>query len=914
MATTVNSDELIPQRELEAVDYLIKGTETLYGNILKLVDVSQKVRLSSFDDKSLMGAATASDRYKRSTDELTIAIKEYETLNKQRAITQAKLSVIETDEAKQLMDSRKALSDKKKEIEAIGNAYKQFTNEVNKSVAAAKSAMAAEVLAGKATHEWSAETIQLVANAQRLQTQLIAVERTVGDNRRQVGNYNIIAQDMGRILQDTSSFAYGLQQGLMGVGNNIFVVLERMKMMRSEGMGWGEITKQMGLSLVSPINLLTIGINVLTIWAGKLNDSKDSTEDATKANKEYADSISSLINKQRQANTARGAFTDIGTKQAEKQLELMKAQGASTSAIAAQEKVVAERKKRDLQNEIDAYEKLEQTIRDAFDYYIGQGYKNDVVREKIAADKDVIKSLKQVTGVSQEEAEKQAIALGDIWNTGMSPLKQFNQKQIELKNQQKEIDIDLQISAAERHKDSLDKQTEEDKKYNEIRKALLADLAQSNRDAAKLYLEIELRDQESIIQNEKSTADEKIAAYNKYLTAKLGLLTLEKQETMAKAQAEYFAEIEKIDALLVAENRKRDLRLLAEKKFQQELQAIQNNYEVKAYDAQMDASEGIAKNTQPIGPNKRAIEIAKKGIADYQKYRKKWEEQEKRDHDELIRRKIQNLQAMRQASDAVFNAIQQISENSTKRDVARIQQEIKTTDEQAERQKKAVEKSTLSAEEKEQRMADIDARAEQRKNLLQQQEANRQQRQADFEKGMAILKATIALYVGIAQEIEKGGVIGIATGAAVAAYMATVIATLSSTSVPSYAEGTDSHPGGWALVGEGKKNGNWVPEFVDMGNGGSFWTKGPMLVDLPKDTSVTPIDTMSNAMVTPHLVDGTVSNDSDMRHIANLMAMGFEKIASNQSTEVKFILKNGELIKTVKKGNNTTTYYNAHNK
>ena len=578
----------------------------------------------------------------------------YEDRRKESAKTAAQEAKDEQAFQKELEATAKANAAKVFAQHEAAKAYKQLTTETNKAVAAAKEAMAAEILAGKATHEWSQETIRLVANAQKLQTQLLAVDRTVGDSRRNVGNYNMLAMDMGRILQDSASFAYGFGQGMMGVGNNIFVVMERMKMMRSEGIGWSAIVKDMGLSLVSPINLLTIGINVLTIWGTKLNSSKDSTEEATKANKEYADSISSLISKQRQAATSRGAFTDVGTKQAEKQLELMKAQGASASAIAEQEKIIAEHKKRDLQNEIDAYEKLEQVVRDAFGYYIGQGYKDDVVREKIAADKDIIKSLKEVTGATQEEAEKQAKALGGIWGTAVSPLKEFNQKQIELKNQQKEIDIDLNINAAERHKDSLDRQTEEDKKYHEIRKALLADLAEYNRNAAKLYLEIELRDQESVIQNEKSTSDEKIAAYNKYLTAKLGLLTLEKQEAMGKAQSEYFTEVDKINALLVAESRKKELLLLAEKKFQADLQAIQNNYEVKAYDAGMDASEGIAKNTQPIGPNKRAIAIAMQGIKDYQKYRKNWEEQEKKDHDDLTRRKIRNLQSLRQAAEYVL--------------------------------------------------------------------------------------------------------------------------------------------------------------------------------------------------------------------------------------------------------------------
>lgn len=905
-------NRIIPQPAHEDLDIVLGKLKEAKTVIMDIAKEAGNIRFSG--GGGLQGAYEFSNKTTQAQGKLSAAVVEYNRILAEKERVEARLAVVENNANIQLLESKQAYADKKKEVAALNDEYKKLTIETNKAVAAAKAAMAAEIAAGKATKDWSAETLKLVGNAQKLQTQLLAVDKTVGDSRRQVGNYNIISMEMGRVLQDTSSFAYGFGQGMMGIGNNIFVVMERMKMMRSEGMGWSMIVKEMGLSLVSPINLLTVGINVLTIWATRMKDSKDNTEDATKANKEYADSISNLINKQRQANTARGAFTDIGTKSAEKELELMKAQGASASAIAAQEQKVAGLKKRDLQNEIDAYDVLKGKIRSAYDYYANQGYKDEVIRERMAGDKDIIRSLKEVTGATTEEATKQAQAIADTYNTQDSFIKEFNNKQIELKNQQKEIDADVAINAAERHKDSLDKQSEEDKKYYQIRKELLAELAKANADVAKMYFEIEMRDQQSIISNEQSTNDEKIAAYTKYMDAKLGMLTIEKQESMGKAQAEYFAEVDKINALLVAEQRKNELRLLAEKKFQADLKAIQSNYEVKAYDAQMDASEGIAKNTKPIGPNKRAIAIAMQGIKDYQKYRQDWERKEKQEHDELIRRKIQNLQALREASATVMDAITQIMENSTKRDVARIENEIQQTDKQAEREKKAVEKSALSAEEKEQRMADIDARADQRKNLLQQREAQRQQRQADFEKGMAILKATIALYVGIAQEIEKGGVIGIATGAAVAAYMATVIATLSSTSVPQYAEGVDSHPGGLAIVGEGRAKGGWVPEWIKEPGKAGRWVTEPTLLNLSAGTSVTPLDKMSNALMMPKMAESSVSRNADMINLANAMTAGFDKLAGNQPVEVNFIMKNGELMKTVKRGNYTTTYYNAHNK
>jgi hypothetical protein len=54
--------------------------------------------------------------------------------------------------------------------------------------------------------------------------------------------------------------------------------------------------------------------------------------------------------------------------------------------------------------------------------------------------------------------------------------------------------------------------------------------------------------------------------------------------------------------------------------------------------------------------------------------------------------------------------------------------------------------------------------------------------------------------------------------------------------IPKYAEGTDFHPGGAAIVGEGKYS-----EIVQTPSGNSFIADSAMLLDLPKGSTVTPI-------------------------------------------------------------------------
>lgn len=73
--------------------------------------------------------------------------------------------------------------------------------------------------------------------------------------------------------------------------------------------------------------------------------------------------------------------------------------------------------------------------------------------------------------------------------------------------------------------------------------------------------------------------------------------------------------------------------------------------------------------------------------------------------------------------------------------------------------------------------------------------------------------------------------------------------------IPQYADGTDNHPGGKALVGEAGT------ELVKLPGGGSFLTSGPTIMDLPKRTEV-------------------ISNEDLMKEI---YAVAFRKMASAKS-------------------------------
>lgn len=277
---------------------------------------------------------------------------------------------------------------------------------------------------------------------------------------------------LSQTLREAPAFAFSFQTGLLGISNNLPILADQFNALKASTGGTGSALAILGRSIFSMTNLLTIGISVLTIFGGKLFDTGEESKKTADEIDSLGDSISNLIAKQRQLSTSRGAFTDGGTKNAEKQLELLKARGASETQIAAQEREVAKLRKRDLQNEIDAYDVLKQTIFDAFEFYRGKGYKNDVVRESVAGDKEIIKSLKEVTGATQEEAENQAKLIADSYGTGRSPVAEFNNRQQALRNQQIEADRDAEIDVARRAEAASKKaKTEADKRRREQERA-----------------------------------------------------------------------------------------------------------------------------------------------------------------------------------------------------------------------------------------------------------------------------------------------------------------------------------------------------------------------------------------------------------------------------------------------------------
>jgi len=168
-----------------------------------------------------------------------------------------------------------------------------------------------------------------------------------------------------------------------------------------------------------------------------------------------------------------------------------------------------------------------------------------------------------------------------------------------------------------------------------------------------------------------------------------------------------------------------------------------------------------------------------------------------------------------------------------------IQKQIEATDEQYSKEISAVGASSLAAQDKaaltiqlqaQQNEADKAAAKEQKKLKADEAKADR-----DFAAAKIVWDTASAI---VATLKEFPGPVGFALAATVGALGAIELATLFATPIPAYAQGTDNHPGGLAIVGERKDK---IPELVTMPDGSSFIATQPGLFDLPKGTSVTPL-------------------------------------------------------------------------
>ena len=172
---------------------------------------------------------------------------------------------------------------------------------------------------------------------------------------------------------------------------------------------------------------------------------------------------------------------------------------------------------------------------------------------------------------------------------------------------------------------------------------------------------------------------------------------------------------------------------------------------------------------------------------------------------------------------AAFDSrIEQIEEEQEKNEEA--------GEEEIERIEKLAEDGAISTEEAEARKRAAEDRTAQKDKELEKQKAELKQKQARWDKSNSIIQATMATALAVTKALPN-----FVLAAIVGAMGAAQVAIIAAQPIPKYAKGTDNHPGGLAIVGDGGRQ-----EVIETDNGAYITPAVPTLVDIPKRARVIP--------------------------------------------------------------------------
>lgn len=305
--------------------------------------------------------------------------------------------------------------------------------------------------------------------------------------------------------------------------------------------------------------------------------------------------------------------------------------------------------------------------------------------------------------------------------------------------------------------------------------------------------------------------------------------------------------------------------LMSEEVYQSKKKAISDKYALIRFDEEQKMLE---QQLNTFGLKEEEKNDIERRLADNRLEYEKWvNEQEIAAAEALAEKKKELLQD-------VFNFGQQLIEQRFQNQLNALEEESEANDEWSEREKERIDRleeaGAISKEQADARKAVVDDQAAARENELENKRAEIRKKQAVFEKAIAvadIMRELASAIFKIQAEAAAAAAIPFVGAALAAAALSQIpwitamagvqAATVLATPIPEYAQGTEDHPGGLAIVGDGGKS-----EMIIAG-GKVFRTPSTdTLVDLPPHSVVLPdFNAEMNTLKAPdiHMSDRAIS-------------------------------------------------------
>lgn len=216
----------------------------------------------------------------------------------------------------------------------LNNEYKEATK-LAQDLGARKVLLEKDIAAGNNLQVNNTELARLrveLAQAQDkalgLHNSLLSIDQAVGKSQRNVGNYNSAVMAMSQILREAPSFAYSFSTGLMGISNNIPILVDeitRLKKVNDELKASGQSTipiwKTLMGAFTSPVGLITIATAAITIFAARMTMAGNAAETTAKKISNFDASVKSLNDTLAELNVNIATSTEVELNKAQRLID-----------------------------------------------------------------------------------------------------------------------------------------------------------------------------------------------------------------------------------------------------------------------------------------------------------------------------------------------------------------------------------------------------------------------------------------------------------------------------------------------------------------------------------------------------------------------------------------------------------------
>lgn len=318
---------------------------------------------------------------------------------------------------------------------------------------------------------------------------------------------------------------------------------------------------------------------------------------------------------------------------------------------------------------------------------------------------------------------------------------------------------------------------------------------------------------------------------------------LETEMELRGIQERYAAETEARNTAMTMEQaelaRRYAEHLITKEEYEKESLAITRKYAietaqaaVEALEAQMGAGDMSESDRLKLEQElaKAKADLAKK-TADIEV---ETEEEVTEEVKKQVEKRMQLVEQYAQYASQMIGALSDLFGNIYEGRIQKIEEEQKaleeSKDKELERIDQLAEAGAIGTEEAEARKRAAQQRTAQRTAELEKKKADLQYKQAVWDKAASLAQAAIATALAVTKALPN-----IPLSVIVGALGAVQMAAIAAQPIPKYARGTDDHPGGAAIVGDGGRR-----ELIAVGDRLMVTPDRPTLVDLPRHAKVYP--------------------------------------------------------------------------